>query len=89
MDTSSSAPRTLSPLSDLTLPSTCTKYTLTHTHIHAHTLMPNTLGLHDILFPKNHSRVPFSSQAFQLHPLLLALLSRQGSFLEAVAEFTP
>lgn len=77
----------------LPLPSTSTN---THTHVHTHTdthLGPKPLFqhsvLHDVLFPKNYSCVPFYPKLSHLILSSPALLSRQGSFMEAVAEFTP
>lgn len=95
MDTSFSAPRTPSPLSDLTLPGMCTE---TYFHTYTHLCTDIHLGLMPLF--QHWGSMTFcalrTAPVCHLHPKLsnlilscLALLSRQGSFLEAVAEFTP
>lgn len=96
MDTSSSAPRPPSPLSDLTSPLYKRKHTFKHIctlrHTHTHLgLMPlfQHNGLHDILFPKNHSRVRFYPKLSNLILSYPALLSRQGSVLKQWLNLPP
>lgn len=80
----------ISPLSSTSTNTHLNTYTHSHsdTHLGLMHLFQHS-GLHDILFPKNHSCVLFLLQALQPHPLLPSLLSRQGSFMEEWLNLPP
>lgn len=91
MDTSSSAPRTLSPLSELPRPSTRTDIHLHSLNIQilAHGLMSVSITRGSMIFWSltNTPVWPLHITSFLSSPAWL-LCSRQGSVSETVVEFT-
>lgn len=89
MDISFSAPRTLSPLSDLTLPSYVD--TRTHTDSYAVGLIPfffNHTGLYNVLFLQTMPASRFHPKPYNSVSILISLFQAAICLGNPVTEFT-